>query len=273
MADSDNYRKFSQVVRGICDQARSGTLVVRTNDNHVSMVLFDKGDITGAYFGAFKGRKAIARLCISDGLTYHFDEGQPPTIRQDLLSPAETLAELIGEAAGATKPDTMTQTVIKSVGPNEVVLDKLGLGNIISHILARELAKYIGPAAQGVVGNAERGALAVATHDEMLNLVNKLAADLLEPDEQAKFEREVIPQIDRLFGGSGLDAIAAQLVESLGPVGRSIWQRVLADTGGEVRDPVEMDRLIASLVSEIDNPGEAQEFVRRVRRALESLAS
>jgi hypothetical protein len=34
-----------------------------------------------------------------------------------------------------------------------------------------------------------------------------------------------------------------------------------------------MDRLIASLVREIDDPNEAQEFVTRVRRALEALAS
>jgi hypothetical protein len=43
--------------------------------------------------------------------------------------------------------------------------------------------------------------------------------------------------------------------------------------GGEVKSPVEIERLVASLVREIDGASEAQEFVKRVRRALESLAS
>jgi hypothetical protein len=273
MADSDNYRKFSQVVRGICDDGRSGTLFVRTSDNHASMVLFDKGDITGAYFGSLKGRKAIAMLRMSDGLTYNFEEGRPPTVRHDLRSPAETLVELIGDTASAAKPAVVTLAAAKSVAQTAGISDKLGLGNVIARILARELAKYIGPAAQGVVGNAERGVLATATHDQMLSLISKLAADLLEPDEQSRFQRDVIPQIDRVFKGEGLAAVAAQFVESLGPVARSVWERVLAESGGEVRDPGEMDRLIASLVREIDNPNEAQEFVTRVRRALEALAS
>jgi hypothetical protein len=273
MADTDNYRKFSQVVRGICDDGRSGTLFVRTSDNHASMVLFDKGDITGAYFGSLKGRKAIAMLRMSDGLTYHLEEGRPPTVRQDLRSPAETLAELIGETPSAAKPAVVTQAAAKPVSPTAAVSDKLGLGNVIARILTRELAKYIGPAAQGVVGNAERGALAVASHDQMLALIKKLAADLLEPDEQPRFEREVIPQIDRVFTREGLATVSAQLFESLGPVARSVWERVLADAGGEVRDPAGMDRLIASLVQEIDDPNDAQEFVTRVRRALEALAS
>ena len=157
--------------------------------------------------------------------------------------------------------------------PTAAVSDKLGLGNVIARILTRELAKYIGPAAQGVVGNAERGALALASHDQMLSLIKKLAADLLEPDEQPRFEREVIPQIDRVFTREGLAAVSAQLFESLGPVARSIWEGVLADAGGEVRDPAGMDRLIAALVQEIDDPNDAQEFVTRVRRALEALAS
>jgi len=273
MTDTDSYRKFSQVVRGICDDARSGTLFVRTSDNHASMVLFDKGDITGAYFGSLKGKKAIAMLRMSEGLTYHFEEGRPPTVRQDLRSPAETLVELIGESPSPAKPDPATRAAAKPVPQTTGISDKLGLGNVIARILTRELAKYIGPAAQGVVGGAERGVLAVATHDQMLSLINKLSADFLEPDEQSRFEREVIPQIDRVFTREGLTAITAQLVESLGPVGRSVWERVLADSGGEVRSPAEMDRLIASLVDEIDNADEGQQFVTRVRRALESLAS
>ena len=214
---------------------------------------------------------------MSEGLTYHFEEGRPPTVRHDLHSPAETLVELIGETASAkshaAKPDVVARPAPKSVPQTPGISDKLGLGNVIARILTRELAKYIGPAAQGVVGDAERSALATATHDQMLSLINKLAADLLEPDEQVRFEREVIPQIDRVFTREGLVAISEQLVESLGPVARSVWERVLADASGEVRCPADMDRLIAALVREIDNPDDGQEFVTRVRRALESLAS
>jgi hypothetical protein len=167
----------------------------------------------------------------------------------------------------------VTHAAAKPVSPTAAVSDKLGLCNVIARILTRELAKYVGPAAQGIVGNAELDALAVASHDQMLALINKLAADLLEADEQPRFEREVIPQIDRVFAREGLAIISAQLVESLGPVARSVWERVLADAGGEVRDPAGMDRLIASLVREIDDPNDVQEFVTRVRRALEALAS
>jgi hypothetical protein len=63
------------------------------------------------------------------------------------------------------------------------------------------------------------------------------------------------------------------VVESLGPVGRNVFDDALADLGGEVKSPVEIERLVASLVREIDGASEAQEFVKRVRRALESLAS
>ncbi len=277
MAYDENYRKFIQAVRGICDAGRGGTLSLRTSDNHAAMVLFDKGGITGAYFGSLKGRKAIAMLRMSDGLTYKFEEGRPPTVRQDLGSPSETLAELIGETPRAAKldikPVAATQSAENAIPRAAGMADKLGLGNLIARILARELGKYIGPAAQAVVGEAERGALAAASHDEMLKLVHKLATDLLEPDEQSRFERDVISQIDRVFSREGLDVIAKQLVEILGPVARSVWERALIDSGGTIGEPVAMDRLIATLVGEIDNASEGQEFVARVRRALESLAS
>lgn len=98
MANNDEYSKFMGIVRGICDTARSGTLSVRTGDRHAAMILFDRGNITGAYYGSIKGKNAITLLRASGGLTYHFEDGRPPVVRQDLGSPAETLAALAGEA-------------------------------------------------------------------------------------------------------------------------------------------------------------------------------
>jgi hypothetical protein len=272
MGDSDDFRKFSQVVRGISEGARSGTLFVRTSDHHASMVLFDQGNIVGAYYGSIKGRKAIALLRVSDGLTCHFEAGRPPVVRQDLRSPAETFAELIAGTDNAS-PDTFPEAVTKSTPRIEGASDKLGLDTIIARILARELAKYIGPAAQGVMEKARRGALAISTTDELLQSIGRLSADVLEPEEQSDFERIAIRQTNKLFTGEALDAISAQLVESLGPVGRNICDRAIVDLGSEVTDAGGMERLVACLVLQIDNANEAHAFVTRVRHTLDSLAS
>lgn len=273
MATNDNMSRFADVVRGLCTDGRSGTLYVRTGDNHAAMLLLEAGHIIGAYFGGLKGRKAIAQLRMSDGLTTRFQEGRAPPVRHDLLSTTETLAELIGEPGDTPAPNLITEPATKAQPPTDGQSVHLGLGNIIVRILVREYAKYIGPAAHGVVGDAQRNSLNVVSHQEMAATIDRLSAELLEPDEQKAFARDVVPEIDRLFTKAGIDTIAEQLVESLGPVARSVLDRALVNFGGTIKDPAEMERLVATLVQEIDDPHEAQHFVARLRRALETLAS
>ena len=269
MTDGDNYRNFSQAVRGLCNDARSGTLFVRTVDRHASMVLFDQGKITGVYFGSVKGRKAIAMLRTSGDLTYHFEDGRTPIVRQDLGSPAETLEELTG-SSDPGQPAAAKQTRADTAPP--AAAGQLGIDNVIARILAKQLGKYIGPAAQRVIGPAQRSALAVSTEEELRHAIRQLSADLLEADEQAPFEREAIAQVEALLKGQAVHVIAAQFVESLGPIGRGVFQSVTADLGGELKSPKAIERLVAALVATIDDGSDAADFVRRVRRALEALA-
>jgi hypothetical protein len=272
MRNADDYHQFGETVRDTCNRARSGTLVIRTGDNHVSMMLFDKGHIVGAYYGALRGRKALAKLRTADVLTYHFDEGNPHPVSQDLPSTAQTLGELSSgrietalplSAAPAAAPTARTETTSMAIG----------VGHVISEILTHAFAKFIGPAAHGVIGEAERTALDTATRSEMNEIIANLSAEYLEPAEQQKVAYDVNSRINRLFDKEGLDMIAAQVIESLGPLGRSVWQRVLGDFVGPIQDPWGIGQLVASLVEAIDDPVEAQEFIARVRRGLESLAA
>ncbi len=273
MARNDNTLRFADEVRGICTDGRSGTLYVRTGNNHAALILFEAVHIIGAYFGGLRGQKAIAQLRMSDGLTSRFQEGRAPPVRHNLRSTAETLAELLGESDDGPARNFATEPVTKARPPADGQSVHLGFGNVIVRILIREFAKYIGPAAHGVVGDTERNSLSVASYLEMTAVIGRLSAELLEPDEQEEFARHVTPEIDRLFTKAGIDTIAEQLVESLGPVARSVLDRALVNFGGTVKDPAEVERLVATLVREIDDPHEAQQFVARLRRALETLAS
>jgi len=272
MADGDNYLRFSQTVRALCNDARSGTLFVRTADRHASMVLFDQGRITGVYYGAAKGRQAIAMLRGSDDLTYHFEDGRPPAVRQDLASPAQTLEELAGDSAGGPPAGRTTPSGDTSTQRGEAGA-QLGLDVLIGRLLAKQLAKYIGPAAQRVVGQSQRDTLAVASGEALRQTIRQLSVDLLEPGEQAPFERDAIGQIEAVLKGQVLDLMAREFVESLGPIGKGVFQAVISELGNAPKSPLEIERLAALLAAKMDDGHDRVDFARRVRRSLESLAS
>jgi hypothetical protein len=102
LAKGITYQELTQLIGQLSQKKRTGTLFLRTEDNHSAMIFFSAGAVIGLTCGVSRGRAAIAALKEIPSFSFRFEEGRPPPLRQDLHSPEETLREF-GIAADKAK--------------------------------------------------------------------------------------------------------------------------------------------------------------------------
>ncbi len=278
MADGISYTELTRLIEQLNQKKRSGTLFLRTDDNHSSMIMFTAGIVTGVTCGLARGRKAITLLRQVNQFSFRFAEGKPPPTRQDLTSPEETLRALgigvhepIMEEAPALIDDLPAGA--GTAAPDDTPDLNLGIDDVIRQLIVEQLAGIVGPAAPVMLEDAERAAGGISRSEQIEKILKILSDDLDTPEEQSRFAPRVRSRIDGMFTKKACEMITGELLEYVGPAAANVCGDNILKLGGHIRSPHQLERLIAMLANEIGDEQESREFIDRVREDLHQLSS
>lgn len=150
----------------------SGTLILRSNENHVAMLGFEKGALVSLFCEGLRGLRALPRFFKITGCTSRFDNSLSASPQPDLPTTPELL-ELLeravppAEAEQAGHADQVSEETIAAI--------------------ARILTEYVGPIGpllcKSLVG-APGGVHSVADAE---NMIEKLAGEILGEAQRRQF--------------------------------------------------------------------------------------
>ncbi len=284
------YRELTKLIEQLSSKKISGTLFLRTEDNHSGMLMFSAGAVIGLTYGVNRGVRAIEELRNAEKgsrFTYRFQEGRPPPIRQDLKSPEETLMalgvavenplSLEAEPAPAAPPEPEPEPAVEPApaaqpSAEEKATGALEMDGLIRNILGEEMSAHLGPAAPLMVADAEDGAGGLTSRRQIEQVLEALCQDL-ETGEQEDFKRAIRERTSSLFTKTACTLVTGELNEYLGPVASSLCDEQIQQMGGGITSPEELQQLVNALAQEIDDPGEAEHFVAQVEQGLRELSA
>lgn len=300
------YKELTKLIEKLSSKKTSGTLFLRTEDNHSGMVMFRAGAVIGLTYGVSRGLKAIEEIRnISDGayFTYRFQEGRPPPIRQDLKSPEETLIALgvmvetsleslaetpaetpaasaipVSDPAPEPKPDAPPPPASDASAKTAAALaadadgSSLEMDGLIRNILTEEMLDHLGPAAELIISDAESAAGGLSNRRQVDRVLEALGQDL-EAGEREDFMRAIRERTSSLFTKTACTLVTGELNEYVGPVAATMCNDQIQRMGGGISCPEELQQLVNALAGEIDDPAESRRFIERVEDGLRKISS
>lgn len=167
-----NRTKIIGRIRQEIDAQSSGTLILRSNENHIAMLGFEEGALVSLFCEGLRGLRALPRFFRISGCTSRFDHFLPASPQPELPTTPELLALLereipAGEAEPAGHAEQVEEETIAAI--------------------ARILTEYVGPIGpllcRSLVG-APGGVHSVADAE---NMIEKLAGEILDEAQRRQF--------------------------------------------------------------------------------------
>jgi len=158
-------RSLSEIVDELgtlCREARTGTLLVATDDNRLLQVGLEKGEIVQLVYGGNRAADVLPLLLEITSGNSRFKEGPIPAFRTDLPPTAKILSYL-GRSGGARAADAAL--------PMQTMAD-----------LEQLLCEFVGPMASVLFAEKLRGAR------DFGSIVQALAKEMPSPDMATLFK-------------------------------------------------------------------------------------
>lgn len=190
MRENVPYSQILDVLTDLIDNKASGSLFVRTEDNHAITIAVDTGRISAIYYGARHGLKAISQISNISGGSYRFDPLQMDGTSHEPLATPEILNLL-------RNPHTLDATGprVHSPGAGEQRITEAGK-DMLCQKLKGLLARHLGPIADMVFEDTVDEAGDFCSTPELARtMIDKLSADIDDPDEAEKFKTEAYAAI------------------------------------------------------------------------------
>ena len=173
-----SYDALIQQVRGLCLEARTGTIFIATSENHSVRIVMQRGEITHVVARGQVGMAAVASIKeISGGrLTYSegaADGGKP----QSLPRTSELLAMLSGEDQ-TPSGGAVTATLLSKLQQAREIIEA-------------ELTEYLGPMAAVVYNEMVTRIRQGKGPTTLTAAIDQLAAELSDPDKASRFKDSV----------------------------------------------------------------------------------
>lgn len=178
MSQDKTYSPFPDLIaqlRQFCQERRTGTLFIATEDNRLARIGLEQGQIVFLSFQTKRGADALPLMRQIKAGRARFEDGMITAVSKTPLPPTiEMLAYLNGAAAPA--PSSGDEAPPPNP-PGAITPDKVA-------VLEAELAEHIGPLA-GIIC-AEQ----LARHGDLAALVAALAEEIPDPGRAAQFTEQ-----------------------------------------------------------------------------------
>jgi hypothetical protein len=178
-------REIAGRIRSESSLASTGTLIIRTSDGHVAMLVLEKGTLIFLSCGRLRGAEAVpdfARINAGTCQFNHLQLGRP----QLGLPPLKELLELLeaGATTQAAVGGTPPPSSFHSATPKPA--DTYPAEAVISS-LAQMLIEYLGPIAPLLCKNLARQAGGLHSAADAEKLLDKLAEEIDDNTQRQRF--------------------------------------------------------------------------------------
>jgi len=197
MEDNLTFSQLMELLTDLVDERQTGTLFIRSDDNHVITVGLEKGRINALFYGAKRGRNAIPLISQINTGSYRFESGVLTGVNQELPATPEILNLLrMRESSVPGAPTHSTPATHAGSAISHEKRDRL------CRQLKELLGDYLGPIAQMVFDDAmaESGAF-YATPEQAKAFIQKLTLDIDNPKEIEDFRNKAFEVFDKVLFG------------------------------------------------------------------------
>lgn len=155
----------------------TGTLIIRSSDNHIAMLGFDKGVLVSLFCEGLRGFKAIPRFVKINGGTCRFDRMLQGAPQSDLPSAAELLA-LLEYGDATSHGEGLPEETIACIG--------------------QFLSEYLGPIAPMLCKSQIEASGGVRGIDEAEKMIKALAGEISDETQRNQFMADALRCLEKL---------------------------------------------------------------------------
>ncbi|MES9992779.1 MAG: hypothetical protein ABW098_12545 [Candidatus Thiodiazotropha sp.] len=189
------YPQILEFLTKLVDENRSGTLFIRSEDNHAITIALDSGRIIALYYGAKRGHKAIPLISSISGGSYRLEESNLVGIYHDLPSTPELL-NLLRNPHSPNKPKPTTSSA--AISSDEVIREEQK--DILCQELKSLLVQHMGPIAELVFDDiADEVGDFCATPQLTEDLINKLSEEIDNATDEEQFRNQAYVTLNKIL--------------------------------------------------------------------------
>lgn len=266
-----SFDKLIAEVREHLNARNSGSLCIRSADNHWACIVVDEGRIAGLMCRGARGIRSIKHFQNIKHCTFRFDAGAVlATDSGDLPGTEDILRQLEGEAS------------VEEHRP-------IGLSvHDLQQVVRDAASELLGPMGEIVCDEEFARARILGQVDDVEQLVRGISREISDPEEAHAFRERVmtglsgsgistmgtapvapqnvtpIPEINRVR-----DLITAEAAEFLGPVGPVLAERYFREYSGG-RSVADLALIVTSLMDDIGDNEQGRVFKERIEQCLQA---
>ena len=173
-----NYGQLVNALQDLCQQKRSGTILVATHDNNLARILLDGGRIVSVVFGQKRDSDALVLVRQITSCRVKFSEGVVGSHEGTNLPATGTILRMLG-GGGAKTPGGAGTTAIEAA-----------LG-----VIEQELIEVLGPMASLIWGEHLEKAGKPLTPATITRLLQTVASEISDPAKRQHFKEQVEKKI------------------------------------------------------------------------------
>lgn len=172
-----NYGQLVDALQNLCQQKKSGTILVATHDNNLARILLDGGRIVSIVFGQKRDNDALA------------------LVRQITSCRVKFSESVVGPHEGANLP--ATGTILRMLGGGANTQGGAGTSALKAAlgIIEQELIEVLGPMASLILGEHLEKAGKPLTPDVVTRLLQTVATEISDPVKRQRFKEQVEKKI------------------------------------------------------------------------------
>lgn len=171
-----NHGQLVGALQALCQQKKTGTVLIATHDNNLARILLDDGRIVSISFGQKRDSDAIPLVREITNCRVKFSDSVVGSHEGANLPSTDTILRMLG--GGATVPGGGTTAIEASLG-------------VIEH----ELIDVLGPMASLIWGELLEKAGKPTTPDALNRLLQAAAAEISDPGKRRHFVEQAEKKI------------------------------------------------------------------------------
>ena len=179
------YDKLMAELAGLCASKRSGTMFIKTWDNHSARFVLDRGKIVSCNYSLKRGYDALPLLKSIKAGTYYFADDVFSAIAEVPLPSTDEFLKQLSDEAFVHAPEATVRTLPKGGAALNGVLNTI----------KEELTRIMGPIADMIFEDYIEDHGTPENRDGIRKLIDAMSAEIGEPAKERLFIDRVSKRI------------------------------------------------------------------------------
>ncbi len=189
-----SYQQLMQELRKLCEEKRTGTMFITTDDNHSARFALQEGRIVACAYTLKKGFDALPLIQQIKSGTFAFADGVFSGMDEIPLPETEVMFEVLGGSAdggnrgvpsGAPQAGSGASSIDMSAAIKDIEL---------------ELAVHVGPIADIICAEHLEDAGELSDVADVVKLIEVIASEIDNSEKEDQFKGRVIAKLKSEYG-------------------------------------------------------------------------